>query len=407
MYWIGEALVGNGDEIAHVDLVIGDKDGHVGATFVNTLTQLSIGHTPLLSVIRPNLITKPATVIVPKVTVGDLADAEKIFGPAQTAVGRAVADAVQEGIIPKDKADDLVIIASVFIHPEAEDYRKIYQYNYGATKLAIRRAMDGYPTIDKILAEKDRGMHPIMGFRVIRLWNPPYLQVALDLDKIDEMKRVVNNLPNRERILLEAGTPLVKKFGVGIVAEIRKLREDAFIIADLKTLDVGRIEVKMAADATADAVAISGLGTVESIEKAVHEAMKQGIYSILDMMNVNNFVEKLSELEFQPDIVLLHRNVDLETLRAERGEEIGEANEWGNIKQIKEEILGPRKLVAVAGGITPTKVEKALKSGADIIVVGRYIIGSRDVRRAAEDFLEYLPPDPDTMRLALDEDEAI
>ena len=406
MYKIGEALIGSGNEIAHVDLIIGDKKSPAGAAFVNGMTQLSLGHTPLLSVIRPNLMTKPATLIIPKVTVGDLKDADKIFGPAQTAVGRAVADAVSEGIIPEDQAEDLVIMASVFIHPEAEDFRKIYQYNYGATKLAIQRAMDGYPSIKKVIAEKDRGSHPIMGFKAVKLWNPPYLQVALDLDNMDEMERIINTLPDRERILLEAGTPLVKKFGVGIVSKIRELRKDAFIIADLKTLDVGRIEVKMAADETADAVAISGLGTIESIEKAIHEAQKQGIYSILDMMNVDNFVEKLKSLNFMPNIVLLHRNVDLETMKAERGEEAGEMTEWGNIGEIKE-ILGANRLVAVAGGITPNKVEQALDSEADIIVVGRYIIGSRDVRRSAEDFLEHMPQDPDTMRLALDEDESI
>jgi bifunctional enzyme Fae/Hps len=406
MYRIGEALIGSGNEIAHVDLIIGDKESPAGAAFVNGMTQLSLGHTPLLSVIRPNLMTKPATLIIPKVTVGDLKDADKIFGPAQTAVGRAVADAVSEGIIPEDQAEDLVILASVFIHPEAEDFRKIYQYNYGATKLAIQRAMDGYPSMKKVLAEKDRGSHPIMGFKAVKLWNPPYLQVALDLDNMDEMERIINSLPDRERILLEAGTPLVKKFGVGIVSKIRELRKDAFIIADLKTLDVGRIEVKMAADETADAVAISGLGTIESIEKAIHEAQKQGIYSILDMMNVENFVEKLKSLNFMPNIVLLHRNVDLETMKAERGEEAGEMTEWGNIGEIKE-ILGANGLVAVAGGITPNKVEQALDSQADIIVVGRYIIGSRDVRRSAEDFLEHMPQDPDTMRLALDEDESI
>jgi len=406
MYRIGEALIGSGNEIAHVDLIIGDKESAAGAAFVNGMTQLSLGHTPLLSVIRPNLMTKPATLIIPKVTVGDLKDADKIFGPAQTAVGRAVADAVNEGIIPKDQAEELVILASVFIHPEAEDFRKIYQYNYGATKLAIQRAMDGYPSMNKVIAEKDRGSHPIMGFKAVKLWNPPYLQVALDLDNMDEMERIINSLPDRERILLEAGTPLVKKFGVGIVSKIRELRKDAFIIADLKTLDVGRIEVKMAADETADAVAISGLGTVESIEKAIHEAQKQGIYSILDMMNVDNFVEKLKSLNYMPSIVLLHRNVDLETMKAERGEEAGEMTEWGNIGEIKE-ILGANGLVAVAGGITPNKVEQALDSEADIIVVGRYIIGSRDVRRSAEDFLEHMPQDPDTMRLALDEDESI
>jgi bifunctional enzyme Fae/Hps len=406
MYQIGEALIGNGNEIAHVDLVIGDKNGPVGAAFVNNMADMSIGHTPLLSVIRPNLLTKPATLIVPKVTVRDLKDADKIFGPAQTAVGRAVADAVAEGIIPKEDVEDLVIIAGIFIHPGAENYRKIYQYNYGATKLALQRAMEGYPSVKKVLAEKDRGTHPVMGFKVTRLWNPPYLQVALDLDNIDDMERIINTLPNRERILIEAGTPLVKKFGVGIIGKIRELKNDAFIIADLKTLDVGRIEVKMAADETADAIAISGLGTIESIEKAIHEAQKQGIYSILDMMNVENIVEKLQTLEHNPDIVLLHRNVDLETKQAERGEKLAEVTEWGNINQIKE-ILGEGKLVAVAGGVTPDRVDKALDSKADIIVVGRYIIGSRDVRRSAQDFLDHMPQDPDTMRLAMDEDESI
>ncbi|MBC7100687.1 MAG: bifunctional 5,6,7,8-tetrahydromethanopterin hydro-lyase/3-hexulose-6-phosphate synthase [Methanobacteriales archaeon] len=397
MYRIGEALIGKGNEVAHIDLIIGDKEGIVGSAFATGLTNISIGHTPLLSVIRPNLMTKPATLMIPKVTIGCLEDANKVFGPAQTAVARAVADAVEEGIIPKEKVEDLVIIVSVFIHPEAEDYQKIYHYNYGATKLAIRRAMEGYPSIEKILSEKDRGVHPVMGFKPIRLWNPPYLQVALDLESIGEMERVVDVLPPRERILLEAGTPLVKKFGVGIVNKIRELRKDAFIIADLKTLDVGRMEVKMAADETADAVAISGLATKATIEKAVHEARKQGIYSILDMMNVENVPEKLEELRYKPEIVLLHKNIDVGA---------AEVSEWGNIPEIKK-IIGERGLVAVAGGITPSKTRRALESGADIIVVGRYITGSKDPRRAAEDFLKELPPDPDTMRLPHEEDEPI
>ncbi len=407
MYRIGEALIGDGPELAHIDLLIGDKFGPVGQAFANGLSNLSVGHTPLTSVIRPNLMTKPATLIIPKVTVGDLDDASKIFGPAQTAVARAVADAVEDGYIPKDIVEDIVINVSVFIDPSAEDYRKIYQYNYGATKLAIRRAMEGYPSIEKVLAEKDRGTHPIMGFRVQKLWSPPYLQVALDLDSKEAMAKILADLPDKERVLIEAGTPLVKKFGVGVVEDIRALRPSAFIIADLKTLDVGRVEIKMAADATADAVAISGLGTIESIKKAIHETQKQGIYAILDMMNVADFEEKLSQLpdDLKPDIVLLHRNVDLETYKAEKGEDVSEMTEWGNIKKIKE-ILGGG-LIAVAGGITPENVEEAIEKGADVIIAGRYIIGSRDVRRSAQDFLAHFPPDPDNMRLAMDEDEQV
>ena len=406
MFRIGEALIGDGPELAHVDLLIGDKNGPVGHAFANGLSNLSIGHTPLTSVIRPNLMTKPATLIIPKVTVGDLEDASKIFGPAQTAVARAVADAVEAGYIPKDIVEDIVINVSVFIDPSAKDFRKIYQYNYGATKLAIRRAMQGYPSIDKVLAEKDRGTHPIMGFKVKKLWSPPYLQVALDLDNLDAMERIINELPENDRVLIEAGTPLVKKFGVGVISKIRELRPDAFIIADLKTLDVGRVEVKMSADETADAIAISGLGTLESIMKAIHETQKQGIYSILDMMNVDDYEEKLKELpeDLKPDIVLLHRNVDYETWIKEHGGDVGGMTAWGDIENIKKITGG---LVAVAGGITPDKVKEATGKGADIIIAGRYIIGSRDVRRAAQDFLAYFNPDPDNMRLAMDEDENI
>lgn len=404
MYEIGEALIGNGPELAHIDLIVGDKEGPVGTAFATNMANMSVGHTPLLSVIRPNLPTKPATLIIPKVTVQNLDDASKIFGPAQTAVGRAVADAVEEGIIPKDMVEKIVIMVNVFIDPSAKDYRKIYQYNYGATKLAIKRAFEGYPTVDKVLAEKDRGTHPIMGFKAMKLWNPPYLQVALDLDNEDKMRSIIRQLPKRERILIEAGTPLVKKFGVEIINKIREERPGAFIIADLKTLDVGRVEVKMAADETADAVAISGLGTNESIEKAIHECSRQGIYSILDMMNVDDIPKKLEDIKIKPNIVLLHRNIDLETLSLNSDDE--QLSAWGNINEIKSK-LDKKGLVAVAGGITPDKVNIALDKGADIIIAGRYIIGSSDVRRAADDFLRYLPQDSDTMRVALDEDEDI
>ena len=82
MYNIGEALIGDGNELAHIDLIIGEKEGPVGQAFANGLSNLSVGHTPLTTVIRPNLMTKPATLIIPKVTVGDLDDAAKVFGPA-------------------------------------------------------------------------------------------------------------------------------------------------------------------------------------------------------------------------------------------------------------------------------------------------------------------------------------
>ena len=112
MFQIGEALMGQGSELAHVDLMIGDKNGPVGQAFANGLTQLSAGHTPLLSVIRPNLPPKPSTLIIPKVTVKNMEQAAKIFGPAQAAVAKAVADSVEEGVIPKDQVEDCLLYTS-------------------------------------------------------------------------------------------------------------------------------------------------------------------------------------------------------------------------------------------------------------------------------------------------------
>lgn len=390
MYKIGEALVGKDSEVAHVDLIIGDKDGVVGQAFANGLTNLSVGHTPLLSVIRPNLLCKPATLIVPKVTVHSMEDAAKIFGPAQAAVAKAIADSVEEGVLPKDKVDDLVVIVSVFVHPEAKDYRRIYQYNYGATKLALRRALSDQPSVDKIMFEKDRATHPIMGFRVPRLpkWNRPYLQIALDAPDLEKTKQVLSQLPASDKIILEAGTPLIKKYGVGVISEIRGVVRDAFVIADLKTLDVGQVEVDMAFDETADGVVVSGLASVDVLDKFIYEAHRLGIYAIVDTMNVVDPVKMLSSLKELPDIVILHRSVDSEKSQKHRFEFIG---------RIKKEF--PDIMVAVAGGIEPDNAPEALKEGADIIIVGRYITQSKDVERSAEQFINLLGEDIDLKRV--------
>jgi 5,6,7,8-tetrahydromethanopterin hydro-lyase len=161
--YIGEGLVGEGNEIAHIDLLIGDKDGPVGNAFANALARQSEGHTNLLAVITPNLAVKPATVLVTKVTIKGMKQAVQMFGPAQAAVAKAVADQVAAGVIPKSKAEDLVIVCGVFIHPAAADDKKIYQYNYEATKLAIACAMAGKPTADEMIAGKEQ-VHPFRGF---------------------------------------------------------------------------------------------------------------------------------------------------------------------------------------------------------------------------------------------------
>jgi len=379
MYLIGEALVGDGPELAHIDLLIGDKDGPVGTAFANALSQLSAGHTPLLAVVRPNLLTKPATLVIPKVTLKKDVQIREMFGPVQAAVAKAVADSVEEGVFPDSDIDSLVILASIYLGPGAADYNRIYRYNYGAMKLALRRAMEGFPDRKTLLYEKDRSTHAVMGFKVQRLWDPPYLQVALDLVDMNKVSSVLSELPENDHLIIEAGTPLIKKFGLEIIPEIRKFRPNAFIIADMKILDTGNLEARMAADASADAVVISGLAPTSTLEKAIAEAKKTGIYSVIDMLNVPDPVKVIKGLKVKPDIVELHRAIDAEDT----------AHAWGNIPALRK-AAGGRLLVATAGGIRVDVVKDAVKAGADIIVVGRAITASKDVHTAADLFLEQL-----------------
>ncbi|WP_299459574.1 formaldehyde-activating enzyme [uncultured Gimesia sp.] len=158
--FVGESLVGEGNEVAHIDLLIGDKSGPVGVAFANALSNQKMGHSNLLAVLSPNLAVKPATVMITKVTIKGAKQAVQMFGPAQYAVAKAVADSVEAGVIPKDQCEDLVIVCGVFIHWEADDDKKIFDYNYAATKEAIARAMKNEPSVDEMLAKKSEASHP-------------------------------------------------------------------------------------------------------------------------------------------------------------------------------------------------------------------------------------------------------
>jgi bifunctional enzyme Fae/Hps len=379
MYLIGEALIGDGAEVAHIDLLMGDKEGPIGTAFAHAVSQLSAGHTPLLAVIRPNLLTKPVTLVIPKVTLKTMTQVNEMFGPVQAAVAKAVADCVEEGAFTEVDIEKVVILASAFVHPDAADYNKIYRFNYGATKLAIHRALEKFPDAKTLIYEKDRAAHAIMGFKVQRLWDPPYLQVALDLVDMGKVASVLKELPMNDHLIIEAGTPLIKKFGLNVISEIRKLRPNAFIIADMKILDTGNLEARMAADAAADAVVISGLAPTSTLEKAIAETKKVGIYSVVDMLNVQNPVKVIEKLKVKPDIVELHRAIDTDDA----------AHAWGDIAAIKK-AAGGKLLVATAGGVRVNVVRDALKAGADILVVGRAITASKDIKRAADEFIEHM-----------------
>jgi len=157
---VGESLIGDGNEVAHIDLLIGPRGSAAETAFCNALTNNKDGFTSLLAVVAPNLQAKPNTVLFNKVTIKGAKQAVQMFGPAQYAVAKAVADSVADGTIPANEADDLFVCVGVFIHWLAEDDKKIQDYNYRATKEALERAVAGTPSAAEVVKQKDTASHP-------------------------------------------------------------------------------------------------------------------------------------------------------------------------------------------------------------------------------------------------------
>ncbi|MDF9392402.1 MULTISPECIES: formaldehyde-activating enzyme [Methylococcus] len=158
---VGEALVGEGNELAHIDLIMGPRGSAAEVAFCTALTNQKRGDNALLALVAPNLMAKPATVMFNKVEIKNEKQATQMFGPAERGVAKAVVDSVKEGVIPKAEADQVFICVGVFIHWDAKDNAKIQDWNYQATKLAIARAVEGKPGIDEVIAQEDVVHHPL------------------------------------------------------------------------------------------------------------------------------------------------------------------------------------------------------------------------------------------------------
>jgi len=158
---VGEALVGEGKELAHIDLIMGPRGSSAEIAFCITLTNQKRGDNSLLALVAPNLMAKPNTVMFNKVEIKDEKQVNQMFGPAERGVAKAVVDCVKEGIIPMEEANDVFICVGVFIHWDADDNDKIQDWNYEATKLAIKRAVAGEPTPSEVIAQEDVKHHPL------------------------------------------------------------------------------------------------------------------------------------------------------------------------------------------------------------------------------------------------------
>jgi len=157
---VGEALAGKDAEVAHIDLMIGKKDGPVGTAYTHSKANPTPGHEPLVAILEPNVIVKPVTLMVPTVTIKNMRQASMVYGPAQAGVAKAVADSLADGSIPESVAENLIIIANVFVHPSAVDRQRVYINNYKAMRHGIRKAIEGRPSVGEVVANKDRSKHP-------------------------------------------------------------------------------------------------------------------------------------------------------------------------------------------------------------------------------------------------------
>ena len=147
--------------MAHIDLLIGDKDGPVGEAYAKALTHPTKGREGLQVILEPNMQVKPPTVMIPTVKVSSLRHASLTYGPAQAAIAKAIVQCVEDGILPKEMAEDIVIIVNVFVHPSASARKRVFINNYKATRNAIRKAMEGLPTVNDNIQNAENARHPL------------------------------------------------------------------------------------------------------------------------------------------------------------------------------------------------------------------------------------------------------
>jgi len=207
-----------------------------------------------------------------------------------------------------------------------------------------------------------------------------YLHVALN-STLEEAGEIISQLPASDRILIEAGTPLIKIYGTEAISRIKALAPaGAYIVADNKCTDLAAREVEMMANAGANASTCLGVAPIETIDSFIEECQKFNIDSMVDMMNVENALSVLKKLKKLPDVVMLHRGVDETELSTEK------QIPFYQIKQIKGNY---DVLVAVAGGDTIREAQRAIFNDADIVVVWKnFYQSSNDTAKLAESFLQ-------------------
>ena len=207
-----------------------------------------------------------------------------------------------------------------------------------------------------------------------------YLHVALN-STLEEAEEIISQLPASDRILIEAGTPLIKIYGTEAVSRIKAMAPaGTYIVADNKCADLAAREVEIMANAGANAATCLGVAPIETIDSFIEECQKFNIDSMIDMMNVESALAVLKKLKKLPNVVMLHRGVDETEFSKEK------QIPYYQIKQIKGNY---DVLVAVAGGDTIREVQRATFNDADIVVVWKnFYQASEETAQLAESFLK-------------------
>jgi len=213
-----------------------------------------------------------------------------------------------------------------------------------------------------------------------------YLQIALN-STLGEASEIISNLPVSDRIILEAGTPLIKRYGTQAIRSIYELWKEQlseskiipYIVADLKTMDRAETEILISKEAGASGVICLGQAPLETINSFIDSCEKNGIDSMLDMMNIEYPVKILRLLRKQPDVVILHRGVD---------EEKFNKNKPIPYVQINKVLSSFDVMLSIAGGDTIREVQRAIFNGADIVLVWKeFYHSSKQTDSLAKEFL--------------------
>ena len=157
---IGERYVGEGAEAAHINTVLGRRDGPVGTAWATGLATPRQGHTPFVAVVRPSLPAKPMTLFVNKAPIANAEHGNLTWGAAQAGVASGVADAVAAGVIDAADCDDLVLIAAVWVDPAAADAELVYRNNRVATLEALAAGAQNGPQLSEVLQASAQPFNP-------------------------------------------------------------------------------------------------------------------------------------------------------------------------------------------------------------------------------------------------------